>query len=222
MQRCSAGPEFTYSFMILTELLYSPLLVLISSANIQILLHYTMIKIIFPKDLPFRYPQTTFKYTVFERGIMCSAEIHAHGQEARGNLAVLVQSLFHYSLSHEVLSAFWELLLIHTAHWPPGTGPQDFARAYVLKAASHFKRAWSALNRVFKSQTIKRHQTKLKALPCLNFEATTHNSTTFLKGVSFFFCDKYRIMSNEELFRCMIMHAIQFSSAITIKIAIIL
>lgn len=39
MQRCSAGPAFPYSFVILTELLYSPLFFLISQANIHILLH---------------------------------------------------------------------------------------------------------------------------------------------------------------------------------------
>lgn len=50
-------------------------------------------------------------------------------KEAQGTLAVLVQSLFHYSLSHELLNAFWELLLTHRFHWPPGTGPQDFYRA---------------------------------------------------------------------------------------------
>lgn len=82
---------------------------------------------------------------------MCSAEIHAHEQEALSNLAVFVQSLFHYSLSHELLDAFWELLLICTAHWSPGTSPKDFDWAYVLKAASHFKMAWTALNRFFKS-----------------------------------------------------------------------
>lgn len=82
---------------------------------------------------------------------MCSAEIHVHEQEAQSNLAVFVQSLFHYSLSHELLDAFWELLLTCTAHWPPGTSPKDFDWAYVLKAASHFKMAWTALNRFFKS-----------------------------------------------------------------------
>jgi len=58
--------------------------------------------------------QTTCKYTAFERGTTCSADIHAHGQEAHGNLAVVVQSLLHHSLSHELLSAFRELLLTHT------------------------------------------------------------------------------------------------------------
>lgn len=62
---------------------------------------------------------------------------------------------------------------------------------------------------------MKRHQIKLKALPCLNFKATTHNSMTFLNGVSIFFS-----VINTEL-HGMIMHVIQFSSASTIKMAII-
>lgn len=62
---------------------------------------------------------------------------------------VLVQPLFHSSLARELLGASRELLLPHAAHWPPGTGPQDFGRAWVLKAASRYRTAWSALNKSF-------------------------------------------------------------------------
>lgn len=82
--KISAHPAFTDSSVILTELLHSSLFVLISDENIHIFYIKQLSKYYF-LDLPFQIhtnSQTTCKHTTSKGGILYSAEIHAHGEEA--------------------------------------------------------------------------------------------------------------------------------------------